>query len=167
MLCCFVNLVTPLISPQLLSSGFTLDFRFYDRYYIIAAYILLYHLCSIPPVSFSYHIIPWVFPTWYHLLYISTCFCMLVLTTWFSIHVFDSDLSIHVCLSSNATWHSHHHSLGSSDSLGFSYSGPGAWSVWILPVADLRSAVIAWISSRPFEALSFQAPLRVSRVFLL
>ena len=28
-------------------------------------------------------------------------------------HAFDSDLSIHVCLSLHATWHSSHHSLGS------------------------------------------------------
>jgi len=28
------------------------------------------HLCSIPPVFCSYLIIPWVFPAWYHLLYI-------------------------------------------------------------------------------------------------
>ena len=37
------------------------------------------------------------------------------------IHVYDSDLLIHVCLSLHATWHSQHHSLGSSDSPGFSY----------------------------------------------
>ena len=30
---------------------------------------------------------------------------MLVSTTQFSIHVYDSDLSIHVCLSSHVTWH--------------------------------------------------------------
>ena len=38
----------------LLPSGFTSDFRFYDYYYIIAAYIILYHLCFIAPVSYSY-----------------------------------------------------------------------------------------------------------------
>ena len=43
--------------PSLLPLGFTLDFQFYDRYYIITVYILFYHLFSIPPVS-SYHIIP-------------------------------------------------------------------------------------------------------------
>jgi len=56
--------------PSLLSSGFTSDFWFYDHYYIIAAYILLYHSCSIPPVTYSRLIISCVFPTWYHLLYI-------------------------------------------------------------------------------------------------
>ena len=40
--------------PSMLSLNFTSDFWFYDRYYIIVAYILLYHLCSIPPVSCSY-----------------------------------------------------------------------------------------------------------------
>ena len=152
--------------PCLLASGFTSDFRFYD-YYIIAVYILLCHLCSIPPVSYSYLIIPWVFSAWYHLLYISTCFCMLMLTIWFSMHVYDSDLSIHVCLFMHATWQSHRHSLGSSDSPGSSYPGLGAWSLWILPVADQRGAAITWITSRPSWALSFQAPLRISRVFLL
>ena len=42
----------------------------FDHYYIITAYILLYHLCSTPSVSYSYFIIPWVFPAWYQLLYI-------------------------------------------------------------------------------------------------
>ena len=55
--------------PSLLPSGFTSDFQFYDCY-IIAAYILLYRLYSIPPVSYSYLIIPWVFHAWHHLLYI-------------------------------------------------------------------------------------------------
>jgi len=40
----------------------------------------------------------------------------------------------------------------------------GSWSLWILPVADLRSVAVAWISSRPSEALSFQA-LRASLEF--
>ena len=92
-----------------------------------------------------------------HLLYLS-CSCILVLTTRFSMCVYDSDLSIHVCLSLYAISHSHHHLLGSSDSPGSSCPGPGAWGVWILPVADRRSAAVAWISSRPSEALSFLAP---------
>jgi len=81
----------------LLPSCFTSDFRFYDHYYIIVAYILFYHLCFIPPVSCSYLIISCVFFAWYHLLSLS-CSCMLVLTARFSMHVYDSDLSIHVCL---------------------------------------------------------------------
>ena len=124
------------------SIGFYIEFLIYDRYYIIAVYILLYHLCSIPPVSCTYLIIPWVFPAWYHLLY-NTCSCMLVVTTRFSMYVYDSDLSIHVCLSMNTIWHSHHHSLGSSNSLGSSCLGLGAWSLWILPVADQSGAAEA------------------------
>ena len=56
------------ILPCLFPSGFTSDFQFYDHYYIIVAYILLYHLCSILPVSCSYFIKPCVFFTWYQLL---------------------------------------------------------------------------------------------------
>ena len=83
----------------------------------------------------------------------------------FQMHVYDSDLSIHECLSMHATWHSHYHSLGSSDSFGSSCPGLRACSVWILPVTDLRSAAVAWISCRSFRAPSFQAPLLGSRVF--
>ena len=64
-------------------------------------------------------------------------------------HVYDPDLSIHMCLSIFAIWLSHHHSPGSSDSSGSSCSGFGDWSVWILPVADQSGAAVAWISSRP------------------
>ena len=35
----------------------------------------------------------------------------------------------------------------SSDSPGFSCPGFGAWSVWILPVADQSDAAVAWIPS--------------------
>ena len=55
----------------------------------------------------------------------------------------------------------------SSDSPGSSCPGHGAWSVWIPLVADQSGAAEAWILSRPSEALSFQAPLCASRVFLL
>jgi len=54
----------------------------------------------------------------------------------------------------------------SFDSPGFSRPGPGARSVWISPFADQSSAAVAWTSSRPSWATSFQAPLWVSRVFL-
>jgi len=56
------------VLPSMLSSGFTSDFQFIII--TILYLILFYHLCSIPPVSCSYLIIPWVFPAWYHLLYI-------------------------------------------------------------------------------------------------
>ena len=60
---------------------------------------------------------------------ISTYSCMLVLTTQFSMHVYDLDLSIHMCLSQRAIWLSHHHSPGSSDSSGSSCPDFRAWSV--------------------------------------
>ena len=89
---------------------------------------------------------------------ISTYSCMLMPTTQFSMHVYDTNLSIHVCLSMLAIWLSHHHSPGSSDSSGSSSPGFEAWSVWILPVADQSGAAVAWISSRSSRALSFQTP---------
>jgi len=92
--------------------GFYFGFWFYDYYYyIIYVYILSYHLCSIPLVSCSYHTIRCIFPAWYRLL--SLCrSCMPVLMTRFLMHDFDSDLSINVCLSLHATWHSLCYSLG-------------------------------------------------------
>jgi len=138
----------------------------YDPYYIIIVYICLTScvlLHQSPTVILLYHE--------YFLLditcYISTYFIMYVLTTQFSIHVYDLDLSIHMCLSSPATWHSHHHSLGRSDSSGSSYPGLEACSLWILSVADQRGSAVAWIISRPSRVLSLQAPLLGSRVFLL
>jgi len=69
--------------PCLFASGFISDFRFYD-YYIRAAHFLLYHLCSIPLVLCSYLIMPWVFPTWYYLLYIYPLLCACVHDTVFN-----------------------------------------------------------------------------------
>ena len=57
----------------------------------------------------------------------------------------------------HATWYSHQ-LAGDSDSPGSSCPGLGAWSAWILPVADQSGAAVAWIFSVPFRALSFQAP---------
>ena len=45
-----------------------------------------------------------------------------------------------------------------SDNSGPAYSDFGAWSMRVLPFADQRCAVEAWIISRPSEALSFQPP---------
>jgi len=87
---------------------------------IIYVYILAYHLCSIPPVSCSYHIISCIFPSWYHLLSLYLLMYACTHDTIFSTSSFDSDLSIHVCLSLHATWHLPHHSLGSF------------WLLWIL-----------------------------------
>ena len=82
--------------------------------------------------------------------------CMSVLMTRFSIHAFDLNLSIHMCLSMHATWRSHHHSSESSDSPGSSCPGLGSWSVWILPVADQSDAALAWVSSRRPEPHPFR-----------
>ena len=54
-----------------------------------------------------------------------------------------------------------------SDSPGFACLDPGAWSLWILPVADQRCAKEAWIIDRPSRALSFQAPCSSLEFFLL
>ena len=100
--------------------------------------LLTYHLCSIPSISYSYHIIPCMFlldVTYY----LSTCSSMPVLMTRFSMHVYDSDLSIYMCLSLHTTWHSPYHSLGSSHSPGSSCPGLRTLSLWILPVADQSS----------------------------
>ena len=61
-------------------------------------------------------------------------------------------LARHLAFASSLAWGV------SSDSPGSSCPGFGAWSVWILPVADQSGAAVAWISSRPFRVLSFQAP---------
>ena len=89
--------------------------------------IILYHACSLFDITY----------------YLSTCSSMPVLTTRFSMHVYDLDLSIHVCLSLHAIWHSRHYSQGSSDSPGSSYSGFKCWSLWILSVDDQSSAAVA------------------------
>ena len=75
----------------------------------------------------------------------------------FQYMLFDSDLSIHVCLSMYATWHSPHHSLGSSDSLTCMFR---SWSLdrGALPDDQSCAVVASWISSWPSRALSFQAP---------
>ena len=69
----------------------------------------------------------------YFTCYLLTCSCIPVLTIRFSMHALDSDLSIHVCLSMLAIWHSSpHHSLGSSDSPGLACLDPEVRSLWIL-----------------------------------
>ena len=49
--------------------------------------------------------------------------------TIFNAYFFNLDLSIHVCLFMHATWHSPHHSLGSSDSPGSSCPDLRVWSL--------------------------------------
>jgi len=151
--------------PCLLPSGFTSDFQFYDYYC---------NSCLHPALSLVFYFISLLFLS-YHIMSNS---CLISLAIYllapaclcsrhgFQMHVYDSDLSIHECLSMHATWHSHHHSLGEF------------WLPWILmsrswsmervdsPSCCLRCAAIAWMIGRPSRAPSFQAPLLGSRVFL-
>ena len=125
---------------------------------------LLHYTCSYPafPLVFystsllllSYHIMsfPCLISTAVYLL-APACLCLR-----HGFHVYGSDLSILMCLSMLAIWLLHHHSPGSSDSSGSSCPGFGAWSMWIPSVVDQSGAAVAWISSRPSRASSFQAP---------
>jgi len=159
---CYVLLLWPL-----LSSDFTSDFRFYEFYYISYSYsVLLPVFHSISLLLLSYHTMS------------TSCLISLVIylsayTCLCSRHGFQSMLMIrfyrytwaylarHLAFASPLAWGV------LSDSPGSLCPGHGAWSVWILPVADQSGAAEAWIPSRPSRALSFQAPLCVSRVFLL
>ena len=121
----------PLVLPYSLSSIFTSNFLFCCYYYIIAAYILHYHLCLFyqsPALILLY--------LEYSLLditcYIFTCSCMLVLTTRFSMHIYDSNIDTRVFI------YARHLALasplaGSSDSPRSSCPGLETWSLWILP----------------------------------
>jgi len=148
--------------PSLLPSGFTLDFRFYDYYHIS---------CSYPALSLVFYSTSLLLLSYHNMsnpCLISLAIYLLASICLYSQHdflVYDSDLSIHMCLPMHATWHSHHHSLGSSDSSGSSYPGLRACSVWILPVADLRRVAVAWISRRPSRAPFFQAPCSALEFF--
>ena len=64
----------------------------------------------------------------------------------------------YLCPSWLATWHLYTRLGSVPDSPGFSCPGYGARSVQILPVAVQSSAAVAWTSSRPFGAPSFQTP---------
>ena len=91
--------------------------------------IILYLLISCLSTCVLFHQSPTLILSYYEYFLldinccISTCSCMLMPMTRFSMHVYDSNLSIHVCLSILATWHSHQHLLGSSDSPGSSCPG--------------------------------------------
>jgi len=91
--------------------------RFYFRFLVL----LLYHICLHPDLPLVFYSTSLLFLSYYIMhapcfisLTISACFYMPVLTTQFFITCsFDSDLSIHVCFSMHATWHSPYHLLGS------------------------------------------------------
>ena len=154
-------------SPSLLPSDFTSDFRFHDHYSIIAACILFCHLCSFAPVSCSCLILPRV-PLFKITCYISTCSSMPVPTTQFSMHVYDSILSIHMCLSLLATWLLLHHSPGEyhltplDSHVQVLEFGACGFSQLLIRVAQLKRGSLA---DRP-EPYPF-GPLCVFRVFLL
>ena len=126
---------------------------------ILAAHTLLYHLYSIPPVSCSYLIIPWVLPVWYHLSYIFLLLHAYAHDTVFNAWLWFGFIVTHVLIFARHLAFVSPLAWGVlSDSPGSSCPGHGVWSVWILPVADLSGAAVAWISSRPPRALFFQAP---------
>ena len=105
----------------------------------------------------SVHLITWC------LFHVQVCMLM----TWFSMYAFDSDLSIHVCLSLHATWHSLHHSLESF------------WLPWILMSRSRRLELVdspsCWSEVHNYSVDHWQAvwdpvlpgPLLSSRVFPL
>jgi len=142
--------------PCLLVSAFTSDFRFYD-YYTIPVHILPFHLYFIPPVFCSYLIIPRVFPTWYHLLYI-----------YLLLHAYAHDTVFNACL-----WFRFidTHVLITARHLAFASPLAGEfWLLWVLMSrswslerVDSPSCWSEWrswsvVPSRPSQAPSFQAP---------
>jgi len=66
-----------------------------------------------------------------------------------------SNLSIHVCLSLHATWHSPYHSLESSDSPRSHVQVSKLGACGFSRFTDQRGAAEAWIIGRPSEAPSF------------
>ena len=155
---------------------------------VLTAHVLLYPLYPPASCSFTYHALSTVglyeLGLWWHEIKVYRwgfpCldYSFDVLVSWsrdlkpynqicsssalfgcITIHVFT--LARHLAFVSPLAWGV------SSDSPGSSCPGHGAWSVWILPVADQSGIAVAWISSRSSGALSFQAPLCASRVFLL
>jgi len=126
---------------------------------ILATHTLFCYLCSIPSVYCSYLIIPWAVPAWYHLLYIYLLTHAYAHDTVFNACLWFGFIDTHVLIVARHLAFASPLAWGVlSDSPGSSCPGHGAWSVWILPVADQSGAAEAWISSRPSEALSFQAP---------
>jgi len=72
--------------------------------------------------------------------------------------LFDSDLSLHVCLFMHVTWHSSHHSLGCFWQLLICMSRSQSLDRGGFPVDQSCATAASWISSWPSGALSFQAP---------
>ena len=87
-------------------TGFTSDFRFYGYYYISCSYPAL------SLVSYSTSLLFFPYHTMSTSCLIFICSCLLLLTTRFSMHVYNSVLSIHVDLFLHAIWLLPHHSPG-------------------------------------------------------
>ena len=160
---CYILLLWPLCElPQMLSSGFISDFQFYD-YNAIPV-----HTCSLPVFK----------PTCLLFLFdhIMSTSCLISFVIYLpayacscSRHSFQYMIMIrfyrytcaylarHLAFASPLAWGV------SSDSPGSSCPGLGAWSVWVFPVADQSGAAVAWISSRPFGALSFLSLIHIWR----
>ena len=96
--------------------------------------------------------------------YISACLCTLLLTAQFSIHGYDSVLSIHMCLSLLATWPLLHHSPGEFHltpldphvqvmELG-AVDSPSCWSEWRSSSVDLQQTIQSSILPGPPLCLS-------------
>ena len=142
---------------------------FYFGFLILLIIIIfsVYQLCTTPLVFYSYHSTPCMFPTWHHLLSLCLLLYAFAHDMVFNTCSFDSDLSIHVCLTLHATWHSPHHSLGSfwlswilmsrSQRLELMDS-PGRWSEMRSESVDHRQTV---------QSLFPPGPLLGSRVFHL
>jgi len=102
-------------------------------YYI--CYILPYHSCSILPVSCSYNIIPYMFPAWYHLLFLYMFLYACVHDTIFSTCSL-TRIYRYTCAYLYTPLDIYHTTRwGVSDSTGFSCPDSGDWSLWILSVA--------------------------------
>jgi len=126
-----------LVRLILLVFGFIRFYQFY-RFYVSSGNIWCCLICFI----FCLHI----------------CSCMRGLTTRFSMHIYNSNLSIYVCSSLQAIWHSHYHSLESFESPGFSCPDLGACSLWILPVADQSAQLKCGSPADRPEPYPFKSP---------
>ena len=117
--------------------------------------IILYLFISCLSICILFHLSPALFWSYYEsslldiICCISTCPCMLVPTIQFSMHVYDSDLSIHVCLSMLATWHSYHPLAGEfcltplDSHVQVSELGACGFSQLLIRVAQLKHGSLA------------------------
>jgi len=132
----------------------------------MAAYILLYHSCSIPPVSCFRLIIPCVLPAWHHLLYIYVLLYACVHDTIFNTCLWFGFIDTRVFI------FAHHLVLASPLAREF-------WLPWILMSRSWSLEPVNSPSCWPercsgsvdpqqtVQSPIFLGPLHVSRVFLL